>query len=707
MDDSHPIAQNSSRVRRWLPWVALAVLVTAHFGVATIRWNSPALIDHEFRQAQTAVIARYIDWQDNFSINYETPILGEPWEIPLEFPLYQWTVVVGARWLELPHVPVARAVSLVSFYLTVVALWLLLGSLGLRLAQRCWVVALLFPVPAFLFYSRSFLIDPFATMASAWFLAAFVRTMATRKWSWALLAGAAALAGALVKSVVFFVWLAPAAIWGIWILGNSLHRRTGGRELLRVLGWGVLPVIPSLVALKWWIDHTDAIKAVHPSGWIFTSKNLSAGNFGSFSLSSRFNLETWGTLFERWRESALGPEWVAVFFGLGLLGTRKFRLHALVCLAAFFVGQIAFPYAYALQDYYFYASAAFLGLALGFLALGWWDAPRYPRLSWVGILVGLAPIGLMARGYHSFYFQSLMADDGRDWVITRLVRELTSPESVFVVAGGDWSAVPTYQTHRRTLMIRRGLEFDIPYLTRAFYDLRDNQVGAMMFLGETKDNENLKKFAIRELDLDPLPTFRGQNIDVHMGRGFRQNVRDLLRADPQAFETLDVRSGAGLDDHSPLPETSPIALINSSEEMPHFEGIARQYRGSSHGIYLGNEMGHFVMGLPPPFEVWLKPPSRAGVVSWEVLLNPASYEDKDPWDGTDGVGLAVLRESPDGSRETLAWRYLDPMREELDRGPQTISAEFSIGPQDELVLLTLPGFNDAYDWALMTDFEIK
>ncbi len=34
---------------------------------------------HEFRQTQTALISSYIVQQDNFSLLYETPIVGKPW----------------------------------------------------------------------------------------------------------------------------------------------------------------------------------------------------------------------------------------------------------------------------------------------------------------------------------------------------------------------------------------------------------------------------------------------------------------------------------------------------------------------------------------------------------------------------------------------------------------------------------------------------
>ena len=61
---------------------------------ATLGWKSLNLPGCEFRQTQTAVSAFFIQREHNFSLAYPTPVLGKPWSIPLEFPLYQWTVVV-------------------------------------------------------------------------------------------------------------------------------------------------------------------------------------------------------------------------------------------------------------------------------------------------------------------------------------------------------------------------------------------------------------------------------------------------------------------------------------------------------------------------------------------------------------------------------------------------------------------------------------
>ena len=55
--------------------------------------SDPFLDFHSFRQTQTAITAYYLA-QNDLSLSsllfYETPVLGYPWQIPMEFPLYQY-----------------------------------------------------------------------------------------------------------------------------------------------------------------------------------------------------------------------------------------------------------------------------------------------------------------------------------------------------------------------------------------------------------------------------------------------------------------------------------------------------------------------------------------------------------------------------------------------------------------------------------------
>src|SRR6188474_990680 len=75
-----------------------------HLWAVTYNWKIPYMAGHEFRQAQTAITTYYIDQQSNFSLLYETPILGKPWvSILMEVPVYEWTVVLVSRALKVPH----------------------------------------------------------------------------------------------------------------------------------------------------------------------------------------------------------------------------------------------------------------------------------------------------------------------------------------------------------------------------------------------------------------------------------------------------------------------------------------------------------------------------------------------------------------------------------------------------------------------------
>jgi dolichyl-phosphate-mannose--protein O-mannosyl transferase len=166
--------------------VLFVATVVANLILVTRSWHSGFLIGHEFRQSQTAIISYYIDQQNNFSLHYDTPILGKPWEAPLELPLYQWGVVLLSRLTHWPHYESARAVGVTALYLTLPALYLLLGRAGLPPRRRLIAFALLLATPVYIFYSRAFLMDVTAMMFAAWFLAGFVEAMNTRKlgcWS--------------------------------------------------------------------------------------------------------------------------------------------------------------------------------------------------------------------------------------------------------------------------------------------------------------------------------------------------------------------------------------------------------------------------------------------------------------------------------------------------------------------------------------------
>jgi len=240
-------------------------LIYSLYGV-TYNWTMGFMSGHEFRQAHTAIVAYYIDKQNNFSLLYEVPIFGKPWvSLLLEVPIYEWAVVLLSRLTGWPHIVAARTVSAACFYLTLPAIWLLLGRLGLPKPRRLLPLALILSAPLYIYYSRAFLMDSMALMFSAWWLLAFVRAMDNRCWRWLALAVVTGTAAAVIKSAVWAAWLVPGAAYGAWLLWRDARTRAGWMAGLKTTAWGLATVVVALLALRAWVAYTDPIKAAHAS----------------------------------------------------------------------------------------------------------------------------------------------------------------------------------------------------------------------------------------------------------------------------------------------------------------------------------------------------------------------------------------------------------------------------------------------------------
>src|SRR5688572_3944966 len=125
----------SSLEKRVVGLLFAALLVFSAWGIS-VGWKNLSLPGCEFRQAQTALSALFIQRDRDFSLAYPTPVLGKPWSVPMEFPLYQWTVVLLSDATDMSLTSAGRTVSAVCFYLSLPAFYLLLARLGLNGTQR-------------------------------------------------------------------------------------------------------------------------------------------------------------------------------------------------------------------------------------------------------------------------------------------------------------------------------------------------------------------------------------------------------------------------------------------------------------------------------------------------------------------------------------------------------------------------------------------
>src|SRR6478735_8608477 len=182
MESVGPRKHASSEAR--LAFAVFALCLAFHFWGVRVGWESRNLPGNEFRQAQTALSAYWIKAENNFSPAYPTPVLGKPWSIPMEFPLYQWTVVVTGKVTGWGLTKAGRAVSIACFYLCLPAVFLLLARWRVACGHRWLVLAMIVTCPLYIYYGRAFLIETMALMFGLWFWVGFERAVVERSRLW-------------------------------------------------------------------------------------------------------------------------------------------------------------------------------------------------------------------------------------------------------------------------------------------------------------------------------------------------------------------------------------------------------------------------------------------------------------------------------------------------------------------------------------------
>lgn len=683
-------------LKSWLPFILLGGAVLAHFQLVTMGWEWGFMIGHEFRQTQTALITYFIDQQNNFSIDYETPLFGPPWKQPLELPVYQWVVVLVMRGFELPDFEAARSVSAACFYLALPAIWLLLKRCRLTSQQICVVISLVLVCPVYIFYSRAFLIDPMAFLFSAWFLLSFVSTMDSRRIRWFVACTILGTLAALLKSLVFLVWLFPAFLYGINCLWTNW--KAGGRTAAwQTVLWGMGVVVIPLVLLHWWVGYTDAIKSVSPVTAVFTSEGLSSGNFGLFSLEARFSWHTWHHMFIRWSEVLTVPWVIGLYLLAGVMFCQNRRWAILTAFGLFMFGQLTIPYAYMGQDYYFYACAVFAVIALGFAALGFWEKVSWPH--WLRSFLFVVPFAALTGSYLSGYYPLQQLESHGGSGLTDAMGEIVPEDGVVVIQGDDWSAIRPYYMKRKSFMIRNGMERNADYMDFGLANLRTERVEALIVSRDLERQQDWSDSVTAKLGLNSWPTMGNDRFLVYFHPIAASAARQLLAT--RVFNEIelieppeDQRYWWGLE-RSILPGYAASAF-------PVSGGVVTEYR-IAFGYSSFELDERWVQNFHADSHWLIEPKSRDGWINLSYGLSPDSYQREG--DKTSGVSFLIFAVNDSLDQREIFREELRPVENPADRGFQSSHVVYSLNQGESIKVATDAMGSEAFDWAYLESVE--
>jgi hypothetical protein len=499
--------------------VSVFVLSLAWSIWATTRgWDYSLLDGHGFRQTQTALTSYYMIHGRSSFLAYETPVLGAPWSIPFEFPLYQWLAAKATLLFGIPLHQAGRLVSVIFFALCLVVLWGILSELKVERRYRLVFIALTLVCPLYAFWSRTFMIEStalFFCMAYLFFALRYLRAKAVLDVGTAALCGAL---GGLVKTTTLPVFMLTAGILyvvqerdNLWPLARAVRFRVLSRHLLV----GIALVAIPLVAIAAWTHHADRLKELNILGKDFTSVHEKAWLFGT--VSQKLSPSTWNAWLRRTAKDVMGYLTVFAFLLGSFFFMRKFRWHVIVCLLLFLFPPLVFTNLYSIHEYYAYANALFLIGAFGWAIIALLQEGGGRAFVGMGLLV-LCLSASILRYHRSFYW--LVRDNQHDSFVTPelvpAIRSLTKPEEVIIVFGLSWTSEVAYYSERRALMWpRETFDSHSQVLQGALAGLEGYRTGALVFGNEARNQPAQIECLVRQFGLAPVPAYQDKICSVY------------------------------------------------------------------------------------------------------------------------------------------------------------------------------------------------
>jgi len=420
--------------------VAIAVRVPS-LDLPLIEW-------HGWRQTWTAYTALIYHERGIDLLHPQLPIFGPPFEVPMEFPIFQALAALAMSAGVAPDLAV-RVTCLVTFVAAAVVLWGLARRIAGAVAAFAALLFFLF-IPENLLWSRAGMIEYIPIAGAAGFLWAGIAWREDRRWSLYAVAMIAGIVGMLAKPTTPIFWTLPLVLWRIPAEGEDLGDWIRARLDPLLIA---LCIVPTLVALAW-TAHADAIKGSQEAAAFMTSS--ATRPFYYASLDERLDPAIWTRTWS-WVSGYVFGAWLIPVLALGLvvaLRARRPLFWVGLCLAAILPFAIFYG-GYYKHDYYWVAVtpqvATIFGLGVAWLVARARTVPLRVAAA-VSILVAFGLSLASAREYWSRMYPTL-SDFEQVLPRARELASLSGPDDLVAVIGRAYDPDLAYYARRRTLML--------------------------------------------------------------------------------------------------------------------------------------------------------------------------------------------------------------------------------------------------------------
>ena len=395
---------------------------------------------YEFRQTQTAFGIRDVASNGFNLLHLHIPILGKPYEVPFEFPLFQNLAGGISHYSGIAPSTAGRLLSLISYCGTLFIIIFILRKRNLKwFLTAALMLATLSPFA--LEWSDACLIDNFViflVFLSALFYRQYL--ISTKKYLYFFSAAIACLSAAVKITSVF-----PTAFFILAYLLFESRSKISHRKIYEIAILLCATMITGVV----WTTFADSIKKRSIwTSWL-TSAHLTHWNFGT--LNQRLNLMNWVMIGGRyWLMGGLCLIWlvIASIYFLKRRDPLVFLLVGLLLSPAIYFNL------FLIHDYYFLAIFPLFIFVLPLsIALLSEIAGRVIGGAFAfSIVLSLVLSWTIPLPKHD-YVNLLRQDRGNINVLESNIMKFTPKNDVILLAGCDWDPSIFYHSSRMGLAL--------------------------------------------------------------------------------------------------------------------------------------------------------------------------------------------------------------------------------------------------------------
>jgi uncharacterized membrane protein len=415
---------------------------------------NPLLDFHSFRQTQTALTAFYFV-QEGYRLDYLTPVLSAPWQIPLEFPLVQWMAACLRSHSSIPLDQCGRIISLIFFYLSLFPVYAILKRVLKHRYYPLFILCFILLDPIYIFWSRTFMIESAALFFCALYAQQALAFLYGRKYRnliGAILVGVIAAMVKITTLIPFVLFTMSFYLWHLW----QAYRTEQKIKFSELIWMGLMTAIPVGV-FKVWLSFSEALKKGSTYAYELTSaEKLGHWNYGT--IGQKLSPMVWAKiLFNSGVHNYIIPTALFYLFSavvLYLLFRKNLLYNRYVLLALFFyfAAPALLTNLHFVHTYYTYSNSVFLCAAVGLSALSLLLSGRQ-RFRQLGVAFTAATLVFFLTSYLYVYHGKQVQPDTQLLPACTYVKQHTAKDEVIMVYGNDWGAEYAYYSERKTVSV--------------------------------------------------------------------------------------------------------------------------------------------------------------------------------------------------------------------------------------------------------------